>query len=108
MTKLGPLRIFGQPEPHDLKDLRLVGRYAMGADWADNHGSIYPFEQLRRACSCGACTELAALTDEMAWPSAIKRLPEGVRVEWSDAHVSLFPYRQLRALCRCAACTGGH
>jgi DUF971 family protein len=108
VTKLGSLRVLGQPEPNELKDIRLVGRYAIGADWADNHSSIYPFEQLRRECPCGACAALASLTDEMAWPAAIKRAPEGLRVEWSDAHTSLYPYRALRALCRCAGCTGGH
>jgi DUF971 family protein len=108
MTRLGALRIIGQPEPHELRALHLVGRYAIGADWADNHSSIYPFEQLRRECPCGACAALPALTDEMTWPGAIKRAPEGLRVEWSDAHTSVFPYAQLRALCRCAGCTGGH
>jgi DUF971 family protein len=108
VTKLGALRILGQPEPNELRDLHLVGRYAIGADWADNHSSIYPFEQLRRACPCGGCAALVALSDDSAWPSAIKRTPEGLRVEWADTHVSLFPYPELRALCRCAGCTGGH
>jgi DUF971 family protein len=108
MTKLGALRILGQPEPNQVADLRLVGRYAIGVDWADQHNSIYPFEQLRRECPCGECGAPQALTDEMTWPSAIKRTPEGLRLEWSDAHTSLFPYPRLRGLCRCAGCTGGH
>lgn len=102
------LPIFGQPSPNDLSEIHLVGRYALGATWADKHQSIYPFERLRRDCPCGSCAELPWLTSEMSWPSEIKRLPEGVRVVWSDAHESRFPYAALRALCRCAACTGGH
>lgn len=88
--------------------MHLVGRYALGADWADSHGSIFPFQGLRRDCPCGDCGALQALTPEMAWPSAIKRTPTGLRIEWSDGHASLYPYRALRALCRCAGCTGGH
>ncbi len=107
MTKL-ILPIFGQPGPNELAEIHLVGRYALGATWADKHGSIYPFERLRRDCPCGACAELPWLTQEMTWPSEIKRLPEGVRVVWSDGHESLYPYAHLRTLCRCAACTEAH
>lgn len=102
------LPIFGQPSPNDVSEIHLVGRYALGVTWADRHGSIYPFERLRRDCPCGACAELASLTQEMSWPREIKRQPEGVSVVWSDGHASLYPYADLRALCRCAACTGGH
>lgn len=103
MTRLN-LPIFGQPSPNELSEIHLVGRYALGATWADKHGSIYPFERLRRDCPCGSCAGLQRLTPEMSWPSEIKRLPEGVRVVWSDGHESLYPYADLRALCRCAAC----
>jgi len=106
MSKL-TLPIFGQPSPNDLSEIHLVGRYALGATWADKHGSIYPFERLRRDCPCGGCAGLPWLTPEMGWPSEIKRLPEGVRVVWSDGHESLYPSAQLRALCRCAACNEG-
>jgi hypothetical protein len=85
-----------------------VGRYAIGVTWADSHGSIYPFEGLRRDCACGACAALAALNSTMAWPGEITRTPEGLRVVWSDGHASLYPYPDLRRLCRCAGCTGGH
>ena len=108
MTKLGSLRILGQPDPEELKSVHLVGRYALGADWADSHGSIFPFDRLRRDCPCGVCGGLDTLSPEMAWPRAINRPPEGLRVEWSDDHTSVYPYPALRALCRCAACTGGH
>ena len=77
-------------------------------DWADNHGSIYPFDRLRRDCACGTCAALGPLTPPMAWPQEIKRADDGLRVTWGDAHMSLYAYPVLRGLCRCAGCTGGH
>jgi len=102
------LPLLGQPDPNTPKDVHLVGRYAVGITWGDEHGSIYPFERLRRDCPCGACASLNTLTQTMAWPTDIKRIPEGLRVTWADGHTSLYPYPDLRALCRCAGCTGGH
>ena len=106
-TKVG-LKILGQPDPNVPKDVHLVGRYALGIDWADGHGSIYPFERLRLDCPCGACGRLASATGEMAWPESMTRTSGGLRVVWSDRHESLYPYTELRAACRCAGCTGGH
>lgn len=102
------LPIAGQPDPNVPRDVHLVGRYAVGVTWGDSHGSIYPFEKLRRDCPCGACAGLATLAPAMAWPQDIRRAPEGLRVLWSDQHSSIYPYAALRALCRCASCTGGH
>lgn len=102
------LPIFGQPNPNEAREIHLVGRYALGVTWADNHGSIYPFEHLRRDCPCGSCAGLQAMTQEMTWPREIKRLAETVRLVWSDGHESLYPCADLRRLCRCAACTRGH
>jgi DUF971 family protein len=107
VRKLGALPIVGQPDPSEPKDIHLVGRYAIGAAWADGHASIYPFDRLRLDCPCGACAALA-LTPDMAWPTEIKKMPDGLRVGWSDGHASLYPYPTLRAACRCAVCTGGH
>ncbi len=107
MSKL-PLPLFGQPSPHALSEVHLVGRYALGATWADNHGSIYPFDELRRGCPCGGCAALPALSVEMTWPREVKRLAEGLRMVWSDDHESHYPYPTLRELCRCAECAGGH
>ena len=104
----GRLPIIGQPNPEVPRDVHLVGRYALGVTWADDHGSIYPFEQLRRGCACGACADLGDTSTTAAWPVDIKRTDSGLSVRWSDDHVSLYPYDGLRALCRCAACTGGH
>ena len=108
MTGKPRLPIVGQPDPDTPTDVHLVGRYALGVTWADNHGSIYPFEKLRRDCGCGACAALDVVTPPMAWPTDIKRTPTGLRVVWSEGHESLYAYPSLRALCRCAACTGGH
>ena len=108
MNKKLTLPIVGQPDPNLPGDVHLVGRYAVGITWADQHGSIYPFDRLRQACPCGACAELASLTATMAWPRDIARRPEGLRVTWADAHESLYPYPELRAGCQCAGCTGAH
>jgi DUF971 family protein len=104
----GRLPILGQPNPESPRDVHLVGRYALGVTWGDDHGSIYPFEALRRACGCGACAALEADAAGKAWPERIQRTDAGLAVTWVDAHASLYPYAELRALCRCAACTGGH
>jgi DUF971 family protein len=113
MTTKGPLlRILGQPDPYEPKDVHLVGRYALGVTWGDQHSSIYPFEQLRQAdvapAGTGEDAPPAPLTAAQTWPRDIRRLPEGLRVTWSDGHQSLHPYPTLRAGCRCAGCTGGH
>jgi len=102
------LPILGQPNPDEPKDVHLVGRYALGVTWADNHASIYPFERLRLDDPAHPPEPEAALTQAMGWPKDIKKQADGLRVTWSDGHQSLYPFRTLRALCRCAGCTGGH
>jgi DUF971 family protein len=106
------LPILGQPSPNEPKEIHLVGRYAVGVTWADQHASIYPFGRLRlddpaRKDQAGDDDE-ASLTETMRWPRNITKLPDGLQVTWADGHQSLYPYAELRALCRCAACTGGH
>ena len=108
MNKSIGLRILGQPDPTVPKDVHLVGRYALGVDWADDHGSIYPFEALRRGCACGACAAAGALAPTAKWPKDVAREPDALQVTWADGHTSLYPYAELRGLCRCAGCTGGH
>lgn len=108
MNKKLFLPIVGQPDPSTPREVHLVGRYALGVTWADAHGSIYPFEHLRRACSCGACSAIDSTAKAMVWPQAIKKLEGALRVTWADGHESLYPYADLRAVCRCASCTGGH
>jgi len=108
VNKAVALRILGQPDPNVPKDVHLVGRYALGVDWADGHGSIYPFDRLRRDCGCGACATLETLAPAAAWPREIKKTDAGLAVTWADGHASLYPWADLRGLCRCAGCTGGH
>lgn len=109
MSPIGKfLPIVGQPDPAQPKDVHLVGRYAIGVTWADNHGSIYPFERLRLDDPGDGAPVESDLTQEMTWPKSITKLPEGLRVTWLDGRESLYPYPALRALCRCAGCTGGH
>ena len=102
------LPLLGQPDPNQPKRVHLIGRYALGVDWADGHGSIYPFEGLRRGCPCGVCATLPSLTSAMGWPEEIKREATGLLVRWSDGHESRWAYPDLRGACRCATCTGGH
>jgi len=102
------LPILGQPNPSEPKDVHLVGRYALGVTWADDHSSIYPFDRLRLDDAALKDRPDVQLTPAMSWPRDIKKLSEGLRVIWTDEHESLYPYDELRALCRCAGCTGGH
>lgn len=47
------------PGRYELKDLSLVGSYAMQCAWGDGHGSgIYTWERLRASCPCGACASI--------------------------------------------------
>jgi hypothetical protein len=115
MNKKVLLPLLGQPDPNAPTDVHLVGRYAVGVTWADHHGSIFPFDRLRRACPCQGCRELEvtagaheAAAAAQVWPREITRTPGGLKVVWADAHESLWPYPDLRALCQCAGCTGGH
>jgi DUF971 family protein len=102
------LPILGQPDPNQARDVHLVGRYAIGVTWADGHGSIYPFDRLRRDDSTAPVGPDGSLSEAMSWPRAIQKQPESLRVTWSDGHESHYPYRELRARCQCAGCTGGH
>jgi DUF971 family protein len=103
------LPILGQANPSEPKDIHLVGRYALGVTWADDHSSIYPFDRLRLDDpSPDAAPAGEAMTEAMSWPRDIKKLPDGLRVTWTDGHQTVYPYPGLRALCRCAGCTGGH
>ncbi len=111
MTKGPLLPILGQPNPNEPRDVHLVGRYALGVTWGDQHSSIFPFAQLRLsdpATASSGVDDESRLTETQAWPRDIKKLPEGLRVTWADGHQSLYPYPTLRASCKCAGCTGGH
>jgi DUF971 family protein len=102
------LPILGQPNPDEPTDVHLVGRYAVGVTWADNHASIYPFERLRLDDPARTGEADERLSSAMTWPRDIKKQPDGLRVTWSDGHESLYPFATLRRLCKCAGCTGGH
>lgn len=108
MTTKKLIPILGQPDPNRPKDVHWVGHYALGVTWADDHGSIYPFEPLRRVCACGACAALATVSRDAAWPQELARTDDGLRLVWADRHESRYPWAALRAACRCAGCTGGH
>jgi ATP-binding protein involved in chromosome partitioning len=103
----GPLLPILGRDPNTPKGIRLVGRYALGVDWEDGHGSIYPFEALRQACGCTAC-QAAPSPSATSWPVEIKREAPGLRIRWQDGHETTFGGRELRLLCRCAACAKIH
>jgi DUF971 family protein len=106
----GLLPILG-PDPNAPRDIRLIGRYALGVEWQDGHSSIFPFDLLREACPCPPCREATAASvassEAQGWPMEIKREGTGVRIRWQDDHVSTFGGRDLRERCRCASCTTG-
>jgi DUF971 family protein len=87
--------------------LNEVGRYAIGVRWNNGHDSIYPLENLRRACPCHACGghiegEIPAASQRLA---QLSRLGEqGLFLGWVDGHETLYTTAELRALCRCALC----
>ena len=103
----GPLLPILGRNPSAPKAVRLVGRYALGVDWEDGHGSIYPFEALRQACTCAACSA-APPTGAESWPVEVKREAPGLRIRWQDGHDTTFAGRELRQLCRCATCAKIH
>lgn len=107
MNRKLSIPILGQGDPNRPRDVHLVGRYALGIDWTDGHGSIFPFEHLRRACPCGVCADPAP-PPVATWPREIKKLDAALRITWGDGHESVIDYAELRAGCRCAACTGVH
>ena len=96
------------------KDVRLVGRYAVGIDWQDGHGSIYPFEFLRLECPCAGCAEARGAGAPPSrgpaetWPTEIKREGAGLRIRWQDGHDTAYQGRDLRQRCQCAVCTKVH
>ena len=112
MPGQGPLLPILGADPNTPAAVRLVGRYALGVDWQDHHGSIYPFAALREACACATCRAPGSSgAPEMAggsWPVEIVRETGALRIRWQDGHETLVVHGDLRRLCRCAACTGGH
>lgn len=105
MTTGGRLPLVGA-DPYAPRDLHLVGRYALGVNWQDGHGSIYPFTLLRQACACPACQAGAGVEGgaEAPWPAEIRREPQGVLIRWQGGHETPLAYPVLRAACRCASC----
>ena len=90
-----------------IRGLNEVGRYAVGVQWIDGRDSIFPLENLRRACPCKACGGHidGSIPEASKRMSALMRLGEqGVFLGWVDGHETLYTTTQLRDLCRCAHC----
>src|SRR5487761_593254 len=68
-----------------IRGLNEVGRYAVGVQWIDGHDSIFPLENLRRACPCKACGGHidGSIPEASKRMSALMRLGEqGVFLGW--------------------------
>lgn len=106
MSEKFKLRLLGA-DPNEIKEIHLVGRYALGVSWEDGHGSIYPFPFLRKHCPCSQCA--GSLPDPLpegeSWPTEIKRVEGGIRIGWQSGHETQYPGARLREICACALCT---
>ena len=99
------LQLF-DPEASQIKEIHLVGRYAVGVDWSDDHHSIYPFVFLRSHCPCEQCrgSPPDPLPEREIWPTEITRLEGGLRIGWQSGHETRYPGSRLREMCGCALC----
>lgn len=95
-------------DEYELKAFKLAGYYALDVDWADGHGSIFPFRDLRAQCPCETCRQTPADAGDPRTRSPVEVAgePAGLRIVWEDDHQSVFPTRYLRQRCRCASCAG--
>ena len=93
-------------DPHKIREIHLVGRYALGVNWEDGHGSIYPFVFLRRQCPCDQCagSPRDPLPEGESWPIEMNRIEEGLRIGWQSGHETQYPGARLREICQCALC----
>lgn len=49
------------PEDLSIRQVELVGQYALHFQWSDGHSTgIYPFSQLRALCPCRVCSTALA------------------------------------------------
>ncbi len=90
-----------------IKSLSEVGRYAIGIVWNDGHDSIFPLENLRRACPCDVCKghvggQIAEASQRLRQFSRLGE--QGVFIAWIDGHETVYTTEDLRSLCRCAYC----
>lgn len=99
----------GSPDATRIDRLSEVGRYALGVLWGDQHDSILPYRNIRRACPCDACADATEgpLTPEAERLARVEVLGEqSIFLRWADGHETLMLVGELRALCRCARCIG--
>jgi len=96
-------------EANRVEKLTEVGRYALGIVWGDQHDSILPFRNLRRACPCDDCarTPGAPLAAEAERLVRLELLGDrSLFLRWADGHETLLLLGEVRDLCRCARCAG--
>jgi DUF971 family protein len=98
------------PEATVVTKLSEVGRYALGVQWGDQHDSILPYRNLRRACPCDACANAPAAASLPPETERVVRVEllgaRSIFLAWGDGHETVFLLEELRDLCRCARCAG--
>lgn len=110
--------------PTDMPSLRPValhkeGEDCLAIDWSDGHHSIYPWQHLRKNCTCAGCREERSQPPDpfrILKPSELAPLrpvavtPVGhyaYKITWSDGHdAGLYTLEVLRDLCQCPECRG--
>jgi DUF971 family protein len=100
-----------KPPKYSIASIQPVGRYALGVNWQDRHESIFPFDNLRRACPCADCADAGSAKTETAQSArtleSVQRLQDAsLMLHWADGHETLLLVEELRDLCGCAACKG--
>lgn len=51
---------------YDVRDLQVVGSYALQATWSDGHSAgIYSWQYLRRICPCPVCQQARQATSSL-------------------------------------------
>ena len=79
--------------------------------WDDGHESLYPYIDLRRACSCARCVDEfsgAPILDPASVPADIRVVSwsptgrYGVNLVFSDGHsTGIYTLARLRKMCGC-------
>lgn len=84
--------------------------------WTDGHGSVHPYEPLRRACPCAWCAgeggqkgsvdETTEFTEQQTTIYELQPIGRyGLTPIWGDGHhTGIYTYEKLRASCQCDDC----
>lgn len=95
-------------------EIRQAGDYELAIRWADGHESIYPCDDLRKACRCANCVDElsgiprlnpAEIPDDIQ-PVQIQSVGRyGIKIDWDDGHnTGIYGFQYLRKICPCSQC----